>query len=82
MQRDAKRLKSVEKKVSELKTYAKEGEAAKAADSTAKRLHSTAQTRVSKPIVPGGSPLSAANKCTALNSERGGEMAGLDTALK
>lgn len=82
MQHDAKRLKTVEKKVSELKTYAKEGEAAKAAALTAKRLQSTAQTRIAKPIVTGGDTLTAANKHTALNSDVGGEMAGVLNCMR
>ena len=77
-----KRQRQSESKIEVLTEATKKVVDADAAVVTAKRLDTAAQTRVAKPIVAGGAKFTKAYKHTALNSDRGGEMAGLDTTLK
>ena len=76
-----KRQRQADAKIQVLEVKSSQVDAVKAAATAEKRHDSRAENR-SANTRPGGATFNAANKCTALNSERGGEMAGLDTALK
>ena len=78
----AKRQRLADEETNVLQVKASQIDAAKATVTADKRHRSRAETRVAKRPVAGGDALSAANKSTALTSDMGGQMVGLDKCLR